>query len=483
MEGWLTLRYRLILVVVFVLIAGFTTTNLINYYISRDAIRNSIVENELPLSSNNIFSEIQADLLRPVFVSSLMASDTFLRDWVINGEKTPDAMTRYLKEIREKYGAFTSFFISNKTLNYYHFSGLSRQIDPARGSDQWFWSVKRMTEPYQINLDYNQEQDSALTVFINYRVLDYDGNFIGVAGIGLGLDSVKELINQYQQNFRRTIYFVNQAGEVQLHSQQQEILRGSSILESPGISSIAHQILGQTNGTHTYERNDELILLTSRYLPELKWYLLVELKESEATASIRRSLQMNLVIGALVVLIIAAIISMTINGFHSRLEQMATTDKLSGLGNRQYFDLIMGQALHQFRRNATPFSLIVIDIDHFKHVNDRYGHHTGDQILQQLSDIISDEVRATDSLCRWGGEEFAILASDCEQADAHGLAEKIRNKIQSSTLLQSHPELQMTLSAGVAQMRSGDNAETLFSRADKALYRAKACGRNRVEQG
>ncbi|MCV6589287.1 MAG: diguanylate cyclase [Marinobacterium sp.] len=488
MESRLSSRYRVIAVVVLVLIAGFVTTSLTNYQISRQAIRDSIISNELPLSSHTIFAEIQADLLRPIFVSSLMAQDTFLRDWVLDGEQNPEQMRRYLDEIRQRYNAFSSYFISARTLNYYHFTGLSRQVNPEDLADQWFWRVRDMSSPYEVNLDYNREQESALTVYINYRMLDYDGHFLGVTGVGLGLDSVQQLIQRYQQDFRRTIYFVDQQGLIKLHSQQTD-MRGLSIKEQPGINAIAPALLKQQHSTFTYEKDGELMLLTSRYLPELKWYLLIELKESEAIAPIRQSLFMNMAIGTLVVLVIATVIASTINGFHLRLEQLASTDKLSGLGNRQYFDQSLAQAFQYYQRNQQPFSLILLDIDHFKRINDQYGHSTGDAVIRQISQRIGDQIRSSDILCRWGGEEFAVLARDCTTEQAVQLAEKIRQNIEATPILDedSHSEykaaIQITLSAGVSQTQPKDTSSQLFSRADQALYRAKHRGRNRVESG
>jgi len=482
MEGWLTSRYRLITVVVALLLTGFTATSLISYSISRDAIRDSIIRNELPLSSHTIFSEIQADLLKPIFVSSLMAQDTFLRDWVLAGEQNPTDIQRYLEEIRKKYGTFTSYFISEKTLNYYHFSGISRQVNPSDPADRWFWDARSMPEDYVINLDNNKEQDARLTVYINHRVMDYSGNFIGVTGVGLGLDSVQKLVSQYQDNFRRTIYFVNEAGQVQLHSKHTRSGH-DSILEQPGIRHIAHQVLSQDYGTFSYQRDGERILLTSRFLPELKWHLLVELREADAMEPIRNSLLMNLTIGILVIGLISLVIAHTISGFHQRMEHMATTDKLSGLGNRQYFDMMLGQALNQYQRSLQPFSLIVLDIDHFKQVNDQLGHSTGDQAIQALSQLIGGCIRRSDSLCRWGGEEFVILVPECSRDDARNLAEKIRQKTATSALLADHPERVITLSAGVTAVQQNDTASQLFSRADRALYRAKGNGRNRVDVG
>jgi len=109
---------KLVLIISLLLITGFVATSLASYYASRASLRSQIQLNELPLTSENIYSEIQKDLLPPIFISSLMANDTFLREWVIQGENDIDKITRYLNAIQKKYNTITSFFVSEKTRNY-----------------------------------------------------------------------------------------------------------------------------------------------------------------------------------------------------------------------------------------------------------------------------------------------------------------------------------------------------------------------------
>src|SRR5512146_2776777 len=108
-------KRKLIVILSLLLSVGFAVIALVNYHVSKAAIRESIVANELPLTSDNIYSELQKDLIRPVFISSMMASDTFLRDWVLSGEKDVGRMTKYLKEVMGRYHTFTSFFVSDRT--------------------------------------------------------------------------------------------------------------------------------------------------------------------------------------------------------------------------------------------------------------------------------------------------------------------------------------------------------------------------------
>ncbi|NQV46519.1 MAG: GGDEF domain-containing protein [Rhodospirillaceae bacterium] len=472
-----SLRIRLNLLIALILVGGFLATNIISYQVSKGTLRTSILDHELPLSSNNVYSEIQRDLLQPIFVSSQMATNSFLRDWVLEGEREPERMTRYLLGIRDKYNAFTSYFISAKTNRYYHFTGPSRVVSESDPADGWFFRARDLKEPYEVNVDTNVEQGSTITIFINYRVLDYGGNFIGIAGVGLGLDSVGKTIAAYQKSFRRSIYFIEDNGQIRLHSN--DVSKGADNIHAlEGIGSLADELLSKERGSYTYERGGETFLLTTRYLPELKWHLLIELSERQATAGLRRSFLYNIGIGTVVIIITMLLIGYTIGLFQARLEEMATTDKLTGLGNRQVFESGMRQAMARYRRTQEPFSLIMIDLDNFKRINDTHGHVVGDRVIKKFADLAGGLVRETDIICRWGGEEFVILAPACTRDDALLLAEKIRTAAGQAIFVAANPEYRLTLSAGITQAEDRDSEDTVLVRADKALYQAKEKGRN-----
>ncbi|MDP3287019.1 MAG: PDC sensor domain-containing protein, partial [Methyloversatilis sp.] len=184
-RGRVTGKHRLLLLLGLLLSLGFVLTTLVSYYVSKNGIHRAIVESELPLTSDNIYSEIQKDLIRPVFIASMMAGDTFLRDWVLRSERDVPALTKFLGEVRSRYGTFTSFFVSERTRNYYHPDGLLRKVSEDNPQDSWYFRVRRLDEPYEINVDTDTRSRDTLTVFINYRVYDYDGGLMGVTGVGL----------------------------------------------------------------------------------------------------------------------------------------------------------------------------------------------------------------------------------------------------------------------------------------------------------
>ncbi|TAN44573.1 MAG: sensor domain-containing diguanylate cyclase, partial [Rhodospirillales bacterium] len=372
-------KRRLIALLGVLLIGGFLATSLLGYIVARRSMHQSIVATELPLTSDNIYSEIQHDLIRPIFVSSMMANDTFLRDWVLKGEKDVSQITRYLNEIKTRYGAFTSFFISEKTRLYYHADGILKTVKEDEPRDAWYFRVRKLTEPYEINVDPDMAHQDAMTIFINYRVFGFDQQYIGIAGVGLTVSAMQQLINNYQMKYGRIVYFVDKAGKIVFAGNDSGVGE-ASLADRDGMKDIASQVVSGKTGDYQYEYKGHTHLANVRFIPELNWYLVVEKIEDEALTGIRHVLYTNLGISFLVSLLILAAAAYTVNSFQKRLELMATTDKLTGLANRQAYDLLMTQALKDAQRSGETMSLVLFDIDHFKTVNDRFGHLAGDHV-------------------------------------------------------------------------------------------------------
>ncbi|WP_319783128.1 diguanylate cyclase [Oceanisphaera sp. IT1-181] len=166
-----------------------------------------------------------------------------------------------------------------------------------------------------------------------------------------------------------------------------------------------------------------------------------------------------------------------LNALNQQLSVMAQTDALTLLTNRHGLNLTLEKDLERAQRYQHPLSVMMMDIDHFKRVNDQYGHLTGDKVLVACSQLLKDNLRKSDIICRWGGEEFLVLCFETTQEQAAHLAELLLEKVR-----QHHfPEVGgVTMSAGVAQANPQDNAETLTKRADTLLYEAKHQGRDRV---
>jgi diguanylate cyclase (GGDEF)-like protein len=163
----------------------------------------------------------------------------------------------------------------------------------------------------------------------------------------------------------------------------------------------------------------------------------------------------------------------------NQLLQLANTDALTHLGNRHYFSNRSMEELSKATRESHPLSLVMIDIDHFKKVNDKWGHDCGDKALELISDTLLDSARETDICFRMGGEEFLILVPESNVEDTSILAERIRQAIESAVLEWKGKPLKLTASFGIATLNvHGTNISDLVEAADKALYKAKESGRN-----
>lgn len=169
-------------------------------------------------------------------------------------------------------------------------------------------------------------------------------------------------------------------------------------------------------------------------------------------------------------------INTLLNVQNKQFEDLAKTDPLTGLLNRMGIRDSLYDGLQRWKNKRVPFSFILVDLDHFKKINDTYGHDKGDEILKSAATLLKNNVRQTDYLARWGGEEFILVCPNTDLKQAHAIAENLRRKLESATV---DEHINLTASFGVASMNQPD-LDALFNAADQALYDAKRDGRNRV---
>lgn len=473
----------LVLLLLFLLGSGFLTTSLLSYYASRDSIRQNIVNTELPLTSDTIYSEIQKDLIRPTQIASMMSRDTFLRDWALAGEQNPEPVTRYLREIQDHYGTFTAFFISEKTRTYYQAKGVLKQVQENQPRDAWYFRVRSMDEPYEISVDPDMANADRLTFFINFKVFDYQERFIGVAGVGLTVDAVVKLVDDYQRRYDRNIFFTDRNGHLVLTGVEGGPMgarRGQSLSEVPGLEKLLEVLPQPKSGDYRYDEHQRSHFLNVRYIPELEWFLFVDKHEEGALAGIRHSLYLNLLICLLVTAVVLTLVSLVVRRYQQRIAALATTDSLTNLPNRRGFELHVEQALQEAQRDSSPLCAVMLDLDNFKQINDRHGHLAGDEVLRSFAERLRAALRQSDILCRWGGEEFILLLKNTDRHAAHELAEKLRQHCADQRYPMGGEALQVTVSLGLSQWQPGEALHDLLGRTDRALYRAKQVGRDRV---
>lgn len=175
--------------------------------------------------------------------------------------------------------------------------------------------------------------------------------------------------------------------------------------------------------------------------------------------------------------ILGLILKLFIN--NKELNFLAKRDRLTGVYNRHKIEEILNLELNRANRYDLKFSILILDIDYFKEVNDTYGHNKGDQVLKKMCNLIGKNIRDADTLGRWGGEEFIIIAPETNIDKSFQLANKLRKIISQYNFIK---DKKVTVSIGLAEYEKNYSIDEIISRADKALYKAKNNGRNRVEK-
>ncbi|MFC1539618.1 diguanylate cyclase, partial [Candidatus Latescibacterota bacterium] len=409
-------------------------------------------------------------------------NDVFLKNWVLDGERDIDEIVTYLNEIKMKYGFSSAFFVSEKTQKYYYYNGIFKEISPEDEHDIWYFNFLDLNTDYDLDVDNDQISVGTLTVFINHRLLDFEGNLLGVVGVGLEMKEIGDILLSYQEEYQRLIFMVDSAGVVQIHPDEL-LIEKSTIADFPEISNLSDRLLSNEEDFNTFvsKQDGRVHFISTRYFPDFEWFLIIVQDESSVLKNVRATLFRSLIIGFFATFFVVIVTIWTVNRFQGRLQIMATTDSLTGLFNRSYFMENFKKECVRTERTNQKLSLVLIDVDKFKHINDSYGHSIGDRVLRDIAKIFMKGLRDMDILGRVGGEEFALLLPETARNGAAEVAERIRKEVNTYYFAFSGGKVTVTISAGIAESESNPvDIKELYNYADNALYKAKKLGRNRV---
>ncbi|MGB5445220.1 MAG: sensor domain-containing diguanylate cyclase [Psychromonas sp.] len=471
-------RYNIVAIVTFLLVTLSLIISVVNYQISLKSAQVQLRERSLPLTVDNIYTEIQKHIIEPNLIASMMAQDTFLRDWLIHNEDDADKISTYLETIKNRYKMFVTFLVSEKTRNYYTPEGLLEQVVEGNPNNNWYFNFMKNPDVHEINLDFNEYIDDGMMMFINHKIYDEQYHMIGTTGIGLKISYVNDMLKYFRQKYFFNVYFLNKEGEVVLYEHGVNSLK--NIDDVPELNSLRDLILTNESRVFDYTRAGEEYLINTKYIPELDLYLVVEAKLSGFTQEVRKTFYFNLLISFFATLLIAFLILQTIKNHHRNLHNLAQYDDLTKLKNRRVFNEELQHFLLLNQRRDSDLSLLFFDLDDFKMINDTLGHQTGDKVLIRIAEIMQNNLRQTDIKSRWGGEEFIVALIDTKLADAKIIAEKLKTAIEQDPLLSKLTDKKVTASFGLTMLNSMDTIDSILSRADDALYEAKKGGKNQV---
>ncbi|AFL69667.1 sensor domain-containing diguanylate cyclase [Sulfurospirillum barnesii] len=472
------LKTKVVLTIAGLLLGVSLVGSFFNYLKNVRDTQAQLQNTSLPLSVDNIYTEIQQRMIEPLLVSSLMSHDTFLRDWIMEGEADMNGIVRYLTQIQQKYDIFTTFLVSDVTKNYYHPRGLIDVVNDQNSADAWYFRFKDQAEPYEINLDYNAHLSDTLIMFINYKVMNYKNEMIGATGVGVRLVNIEQMLSSFKARYKYDVYFIDTKGELTLYAQ--ELNKRGNIANIEGLKKIQEAIFSGKQTQFEYKDKAGEYLLNTKYIDKLKLHLFVEINKKEYLNEIQKTFYLNLIMSLLVTCLVIAIILYTINIYQKQLVQLASEDALTSLSNRRTFNESFEAFYKLHQKGLKKITLLLIDIDDFKEVNDLFGHLVGDETLVRVAQLLQAHVRSSDVVARWGGEEFAILLLDVEKEHAKEIAQKICQAIQNDAFFLERLRKPLTLSIGVGELSNFESQDGLVHKVDNALYEAKKAGKNQV---
>lgn len=365
--------------------------------------------------------------------------------------------------------------LSNKSNRYYFIDSKSKELEKV-----WFSAVDLNIENKKVQIPYVPTLRAILPI-------EQNGEFGGILIINYFMD---DFISTFSNTPLYDMILSNKYGETIYHYQLNGKVWGNSLSHNYKISKDFPREYNKIL-SNNYLKTDYFVSKKLKVPIYNDLYLVLQLNEAYLLEDIKM-MKVKYVLFIVIVLFLTLILSFVVMKFFSNkllyldrinelnfiLNKQSLTDELTKLQNRKAYNLKLKELLALNKRYHTPFSYVMIDIDHFKIVNDNYGHDVADKVLVKLASVVTNSIRQTDYVYRIGGEEFVVLLSDTKIDDATVFAEKIRKAVEDE--VNTLKDRSLTISLGVTQIKNTDSIDSVYRRADECLYVSKHNGRNRV---
>lgn len=456
-------KRKMVVTTILLVVVSFLATTLISIH-SLQGATNDNDSFMAKLLASNIYDAINNELIKPIMVSRTMANDHFLTQSLkeeaqISEQEMVDQMSEYLDELKNSLGYDTAFVISDQSYRYYSYDGLNKIITPDEGHDIWYSDFMEKGYGYDLDVDKDEVNGNRWTIFVNSRIEDENGHYLGVCGVGVKMNNIQKMLQSYEKEYGIKINLVEANGLVQVDTENINIENANLYdeLQSSGLGK----------EPYTYARQGVNGYLVTRYIENLDWYLIIQNGGTDEHHILSGLVWKNTVVFAAILAFLIFCIRGILIRENRELEESACTDKLTGVANRNFFRYHLNEKKLQEKYKA----LAIFDIDFFKTVNDTRGHSEGDVILKRVAEICAGTIGTQGDVIRWGGDEFLILFQTTVE-EAFLLCEQFRIRVEKETYV--------TVSVGIVKLQEEENLEQGIDRADMILYEAKKQGRNRV---
>lgn len=419
-------------------------------------------------------SLIVDQLLKPLHVSQTLVEAKELQELVLSDEIDEAAMFAMLKRIEQEFGM--GFFIASEvSRTQYNSNGTKLALE--EGKVDWYFRYKNWEQ--DAIADIGQWEDPHF--YIDLKIYNDKQEFMGFFGISKSLDSFVGIFDEYKKQHGYDFIFVDQDNNIALSSDPELIVDKTTFTTLESLDWYQGLDLEKLPGGSL---NNALVRVDGKdaLIAEVKvdpfgWtmYLLTPLQARQTEIS--RSFVVSVVTLLVIIFALFLLIYHLLYYFKQDMQKNFQTDPLTRLPNRNKVELRYAEMLDQKK----SVGVVLIDIDHFKAVNDTHGHNAGDTVLRQISAMLQGQLRDGDVVGRWGGEEFVLLLPDTTPEQSFEVAQKLRESMANMTASTGSISLQITASFGVSHTDTVRPLTEILGYADDALYQAKRDGRNMVK--
>ena len=459
----------LLLVTSTILIISFGFSTVVSLKSLDKLIKENNRENSL------IYANEVGNAVIDIFSEAIAVSQTINNPFIRGILKNPQNLSReeksriiknYLSDVVGKFGYSTAFIADDSTLDYYSEWGYTKTIDPSNPDDDWYVPFKTSAKLYELNVDNDQANDNRMTIYINTRMRDSDGKFVGACGVGVPMKQVMTLLQSLEKQSDISIKLVSPDGVVRVARSGQLVLERTEaeIKDLLKEYDTSKQYLYKTKGPDGYT--------IVKYIPECQWFAVIDYNGGR-TSIFSTMLFQNLMICLFVMLFVIVIVNFVLSKLAKHTEKFveeALFDQLTGLRNRRAYALEI-EKLNKFP-SLTDISVTTMDINGLKMTNDSFGHTAGDDLLKGAAAIMKKFYSDNSwKVFRTGGDEFVALTSK-PIGDKDNLIADFKNQLKTF----HHAQIkELSVSVGVAKGTEHDvsSVEELIKIADKKMYADK----------
>ena len=433
-------------------------------------------------SVSPIFGLIESELVEPLHIATTLDKIGVYSEYFEQEQPNEAMLVAQLKDYSERFDL--EFYVAHeKSRKQYNSDG--RVFDLIEGNVIWYFALKEVND-YPVQAVLGKREDVHL--YIDVRQYDGQGEFTGFVGIGKSLNDFIASFERFKSEYGHEFVFVNRNNEIVLSSDASllpsstevstDVIGVKSISDLPWYKGFAEATKDQVEPSLVVSSPKGDLLVSQLRIESLNWSIYLITPLSERQQEVSKSFALYIGLGLLFLFILYRVMHRAVDYYADKLSRKFNYDPLTSLANRRYAHLFFTRHRKKYRATA----VIMIDLDHFKQVNDNYGHNTGDIVLQSVADLLVKTVRPGDLVVRWGGEEFVIILPNIEPNEAQEIGEQCRKGIEENKINVASSFINTTASIGISYSRDfSDNLTLMVEWADRAMYQAKQEGKNQVK--